>query len=162
MRGSLFIALAALAVCRLEAQIPVADAAKEISAIRSQWIQFLHSRQLEPVVALYADDAVFLQPTGETIAGKDAIRGLFRQVMAAVTSDPTLTSMRIDSSGNLAYDSGEYRETLTNVATGAKTEAHGSYLTVLKHQPDGKWRIVEQMWSEAPESTAGRVVPPSR
>jgi ketosteroid isomerase-like protein len=101
-------------------------------------------------MALYTQDAVFLQPTGERVTGLAAIRSLFVQVMGAVTSEPTLTSVDLDVSGDLAYDSGTYSETLTSVATGAKTSAKGSYLMVLKRGGDGQWRIQQQMWSQSP------------
>jgi len=122
----------------------------QIARIRVDWCKYLHAKQMEPEMALYAPDAVFLQPTAARVAGLPAIRALFVQVMAAVTSDPVLTSINLEVSGDLAYDSGEYSETLTNVATGQKTEAKGSYLMVLKRQPDGGWRIQQQMWSLYP------------
>jgi ketosteroid isomerase-like protein len=31
----------------------------------------------------------------------------------------------------------------------------GSYLMVFRHEPDGKWRIVQQVWTEAPPENAG-------
>ena len=83
-------------------------------------------------------------------SGLPAIWKLFVAVMGMVTSEPVLMSVNLDISDNLAYDSGVYEETLTNVATGAKTQARGSYLMVLKRQRDGKWRIQQQMWSQAP------------
>jgi uncharacterized protein (TIGR02246 family) len=124
----------------------------EIAAIRADWVKYLHSKQLEPEMALYAQDAVFLQPTGERITGLPAIRKLFTEVMAAVTSEPVMTSVNLEVSGDLAYDSGEYNETLTTVATGARSEVRGGYLMVLKRQPDGQWRIQQQMWSYFPDS----------
>ena len=126
----------------------------QIQSLREQWTKFLHAKQLDSEMALYAEDAVFLQPTGERITGKPAIRDLFKQVMAQVTSAPTLTSVRTEAVDDLAYDSGEYRETLTSVATGERSEERGSYLMVLKKGADGAWRIVEQMWSEVPHTSA--------
>jgi ketosteroid isomerase-like protein len=124
--------------------------ADQIGQLRADWCKFLHDKQLDPEMALYAEDAVFIQPAAERVAGLPAIRKLFVQVMGMVTSDPILTSINLEFSGDLAYDSGEYSETLTNVGTGAKSQARGSYLMVLKHQPDGKWRIQQQMWSQYP------------
>ena len=109
-------------------------AEEQIAAIRSDWCKYLHSKQLEPEMNLYAEDAVFLQPTGERVSGLPAIRKLFVAVMGMVTSEPVLMSVNLDISDNLAYDSGVYRETLTDVATGAKTQARGSYLMVLKRR----------------------------
>ena len=131
-------------------QASASSAESQIAELRSNWCKYLHAKQLDPEMDLYAEDAVFLQPTGERITGLPAIRKLFVEVMAAVTSEPLLTSVDLEVSGMLAYDSGTYQETLTNVSTRAKTEVHGSFLMVLKRQNDGKWRIQQQMWSQSP------------
>lgn len=115
--------------------------------IREEWAKNLRAKQLEPLVDLYATDAVFLTPTGERIAGRDAIRELCRKTMAMLTSDITLRSAVTDYSETLAYDSGEFSETLISVADGSKSESHGSYLMVFKKQSDGRWLIVEQVWT---------------
>jgi uncharacterized protein (TIGR02246 family) len=126
------------------------SATTAIAKIREEWAMDLHTKQLEPLVMLYAPDAVFLQPTGERIVGRDAIRELCRKVMAAMTSDIHFRSAVTEHSGNLAYDSGEYSEALVSVADGSKSDAHGSYLMVFKRQPDGKWLILEQVWTGIP------------
>jgi uncharacterized protein (TIGR02246 family) len=123
------------------------SATEQIPAIRADWCKYLRAKQLEPEMALYAPDAVFLSPAEPRVVGLPAIRNLFVKVMAAVTSNPTLRSINLEVSGDLAYDSGEYDETLTDVATAARTEVKGAYLMVLKRQPDGQWRIQQQMWS---------------
>jgi uncharacterized protein (TIGR02246 family) len=123
---------------------PVAD---DIAKIRSEWAKDLHSKQLEQILALYASDAVFLQPSGERITGRPAIRDLCKKIMATFTSDITLHSIATEHSGDLAYDSGDYRESLVKLSDGTKNEAQGNYLMVFKRQSDGNWLIVEQMWS---------------
>jgi uncharacterized protein (TIGR02246 family) len=126
------------------------SATAAIAKIREEWAKDLHTKQLEALAMLYAPDAVFLQPTGERIVGREAIRELCGKVMAAKTSDIPLHSAVTEHSGNLAYDSGEFSETLVSVADGSRSDAHGSYLMVFKRQPDGKWLILEQVWTGIP------------
>jgi uncharacterized protein (TIGR02246 family) len=126
------------------------SATEAIAKIREEWAKDLHAKQLEPLVMLYAPDAVFLQPTGERIVGREAIRELCRKVMAAMTSDISLRSAVTEHSGDLAYDSGEFSETLVSVTDGSKTDARGSYLMVFKRQADGRWLILEQVWTGIP------------
>jgi ketosteroid isomerase-like protein len=121
-----------------------------LAKIRETWIQDLRAKQLEPLLKFYALDAVFLQPTGERITGSAAIRTLFQTIMAAFNSDLTLHSQNLEASGDLAYDSGDFQETLTNTATGAKISSNGSYIIIFKRQPAGNWKIVQQVFTGVP------------
>jgi uncharacterized protein (TIGR02246 family) len=143
----LFLLLAVGANSFSPAQQPSRDV-EAIARIRTEWTIDLHSKQLDQIVMLYAPDAVFLPPSGERIAGRAAIRELTGNVMAKLTSNISLHSMVTEHSGNLAYDSGEYSETVVKTADGSKTDLQGSYLMVFKRQADGKWLIALQMWTE--------------
>jgi len=66
------------------------------------------------------------------------------------------TLRELAQSGNLAYDSGTYRETLTDRATGKAQKVSGTYLTVYRRMGE-KWLIAEQMWALTPEAP-----PPNR
>lgn len=106
-----------------------------LTKMRGAWVHDLRTKQLEPILKFYAADAVFLQPTGERITGTAVLRGLFQN---------------LETSGDLAYDSGDFQETLTTIATGAKTNCKGSYVMVFKRQPDRTWQIVQQVWTGTP------------
>jgi ketosteroid isomerase-like protein len=79
-----------------------------------------------------------------------ALRGLFQNIMATFDSDLTLHSRNLEASGDLAYDSGDFEETLTVIATGAKINSKGSYIIIYKRQANGSWQIVQQVWTGAP------------
>ena len=150
------IAFVAFATVLAPTFSPTASAAPQASTlvtlakIREAWVQDLRTKQLEPILKFYAPDAVFLQPTGERITGSAALRTLFQTVMATFDSDLTLYSQDLETSGDLAYDSGDFQELLTTIATGAKITAKGSYIIIFKRQPDGSWQIVQHVWIGAP------------
>jgi ketosteroid isomerase-like protein len=121
-----------------------------LAKIRETWVLDLHTKQLEPILKLYAIDAVFLQPNGDRIIGGAAIRNLFQNIMATFNSDLTLHSQNLETSGDLAYDSGEFQESLTTVATGAKITTKGGYIIIYKRQQDGVWQIVQHAWTGTP------------
>jgi ketosteroid isomerase-like protein len=131
---------------------PSADS--EIARLRSEWARNLHEKNVAQSVAEYAEDADFLQPDGTRVEGRAAIQSLFETVTATFDSTLVFTSVHVEQSGGLAFDSGTYRETLVTRSTGKSVDTRGSYLTVYRRSKSGEWLIVEQMWAAAPESGA--------
>ena len=121
-----------------------------LGKLRDAWIQDLRAKRLEPILKSYAADAAFLQPTGVRITGPAALRGLFQMIMSTFDSDLTLHSRSLEASGDLAYDSGDFEEGLTVIATGAKINSKGSYIIIYKRQANGSWLIVQQVWTGTP------------
>lgn len=95
----------------------------------------------------YASDAVFVGADGQRIVGLAAIRKLFAKVMQTYTSTISFEGRESAVSGDLAYDSGQFDETLVVNKTNATMHLRGTYLTVFRHQNDG-WRIVRQVWTK--------------
>jgi uncharacterized protein (TIGR02246 family) len=131
-------------------EIPAAD---QVAKLRSDWAKNLHAKKLDEITALYAEDAVFLQPSGERVTGRPAIRDLCRSVMETFASDITLHSIVSEVSGDLAYDSGDFHETLVKLSDDTKADVQGNYLMIFKRQRDGSWLILEQVWTMVTPAT---------
>jgi uncharacterized protein (TIGR02246 family) len=129
------------------------QAADRVAQTRDKWLAGFKSKDVTSAVAFYASDAAFLEPTGDRIEGSKAIRELYEKVVSTFDTDLTLTSRFLEASGNLACDSGEYEETLTNRATAQKQHYRGQYLMVFRLGPDGEWRIIQHVWSVVPNQT---------
>jgi uncharacterized protein (TIGR02246 family) len=125
----------------------------EIAKLRAEWVKDLHTKQLDQIASLYAEDAEFLLATGTRVSGRAAIRELCKNVMATMTSDITLRTATRERSENLAYDSGDYSETLTSVADGTVTPYKGTYVMIFRRQANGAWVIAEQVWTDASAAT---------
>ena len=54
-----------------------------------------------------------------------------------------------EDSGKLAYNCGDYTEAITFIVTGKKLALDGSYVMLLKHQPDGKRLILKHAQTES-------------
>jgi ketosteroid isomerase-like protein len=145
-----FLAFATILAPTFSAAAPQASTVVTLAKIREAWVYDLRTKQLEPILKFYAPDAVFLQPNGERITGSAALRNLFQTIMATFHSDLTLHSQNLEKSGDLAYDSGDFQETLTTIATGAKITSKGSYIIIFKRQPNGSWQIVQQVFTGTP------------
>jgi ketosteroid isomerase-like protein len=133
---------------------PQASTIAALAKIREAWVQDLRTKQLEPILKFYAPDGVFLQPTGERLTGSAALRSLLQNIMATFNSDLTLHSQNLETSGDLAYDSGDFQEILTTIATGARITSKGSYIIIFRRQASGSWQIVQQVWTGTPPAGA--------
>jgi len=128
-----------------------AGTADPFAGLRNQWASDLHAKHIEDSLAQYADDADFISDAGRT-HGMPALRELFKTVTMTFDSDLTFTSDRVEISGDLAYDSGTYTETLVTRATGKSQRMAGNYLTIYRRTTVGAngnavWLIREQMWT---------------
>ncbi|HSS21826.1 MAG TPA: SgcJ/EcaC family oxidoreductase [Pyrinomonadaceae bacterium] len=123
-----------------------ADLKDDISKPGHLWAKEWNAHNLDAIVDLYAEDAVFLTAGGTRTTGRAAIRELFKQAFAATNSQLSVQSKATEQSGNLAYDSGEYDETSTS--NGVTKSRKGNYLVVLRREKN-RWRIVQHMWTDA-------------
>jgi ketosteroid isomerase-like protein len=129
------------------------------AGLRNQWAGDLHAKHIDDSLAQYAADADFISDAGRT-HGTAALRELFKNITATLDSDLTFTSGRVEVSGDLAYDSGTYTETLVTRATGKAQHMAGSYLTVYRRTSVGGsgnavWLIKEQIWTGGEQQGTG-------
>jgi uncharacterized protein (TIGR02246 family) len=126
--------------------------ASDVSRVRDDWLRSFRQKDVDAAVAMYADDAAFLPPDGQVIAGRAAIRNLYQTVAATYNSDLILRSRRTEYSGDLAYDSGDFSETLTTISNGTAQKSAGQYLVEFRRDALGHWRIVEHVFTQVPET----------
>ena len=62
------------------AQTPAPGPENDISSMRSEWVRDLQTKQLEPIMVLYAAESGFMTPDGSRMSGRDAIRAFLRSV----------------------------------------------------------------------------------
>jgi len=126
---------------------------KAISDIETKANADWASKNIDGLVAFYADDAVLMAPGGPPAKGKDAIRNGLKEMIA----DPALNlkfkadKIEVAKSGDVGYTQGSYTMTMTNPATKKPMEDHGSYVTAYRKQADGSWKAVADIaTSEVP------------
>jgi hypothetical protein len=61
--------------------------ANDIAKVSEQWAREWKAKNLDELIALYAEDAVFMPATGSRVTGRAAIRELFEKALAVYTSD---------------------------------------------------------------------------
>jgi ketosteroid isomerase-like protein len=127
------------------------DPAAQIAAEEAQWNRDFAARDLERLVNHYAPDATV------KITGAPPYTGRWvRLSIEAGLADPAFAisfahdRIEVARSGDLGYSRGHYQLTLTDRRTGQPGTEYGTYLTVWQKQPDGRWRVIEDISASQP------------
>src|SRR5208337_5026664 len=102
------------AACLLAAVALCAQTGSVAPDVGSAWAADWSAKRLDHVMTLYAPDAIFFTTEGGRFAGVPAIREFCQKTLA--TNDPTIHMHRVatEQSGKLAYESGDYQETIVS------------------------------------------------
>jgi uncharacterized protein (TIGR02246 family) len=118
-----------------------------LAQVSLDWAHDWQAKNLDATLALYTDDAVFMDATGSRVSGKPALRKFFATVLAQYSAHPTMHSVNSGSSGDLGYDWGDYWEIVIPVGKAVEAiETKGTYLVILR-KVSGHWLIASQMWT---------------
>jgi uncharacterized protein (TIGR02246 family) len=122
------------------------DYRTEVLAIARAWEKCANTRDARGIAALYAENATLLPPGQPAISGRQNIEGFWQGFFDLGASDAKLKSVQIVSSGDLAYEIGEFSAMMPQ-PTGGTAPGTGKYLVVFKRQPDGNLLMVADMFS---------------
>ncbi len=117
------------------------------------------ARGIDGWLDAFADDGALLDPRGVQTRGKAAIRARMATFLAKHRLDwkPTLADVSPD--GQMGYTYGVY--TLAAKDDLSKILERGSFMTVWRRGPDGKWRVVADMGSEDTSPPPAAAAPPA-
>ena len=153
LQRRLFLALGAFAIAACaapepEVAVPATDPAADMAAIntlRQSYQTAFNAGDAAGVAALMAADVNDMEPGMPTMAGAAAVQegltGMFQQYTAQIE----ITAQKTEVVGDLAYDRGTFRNTMTPKAGGDAMTEEGRYLVVARRQADGSWKLVELM-----------------
>jgi ketosteroid isomerase-like protein len=130
---------------KLRGTQPVEQLLRDLDA---QWAKAAAAKDVEQTIAYYSDDAIVLPPNATSAATKEAIRNVWKDMLASpglvITWKPT--RVQIGKSGEMAWVSGTYELTI-NDAGGKPINDRGKYLEVWEQQADGTWKCRADMWN---------------
>ncbi len=92
-------------------------------------------------VALWTDDGVQLPPGVPANVGKDQLRKWNGAALDQWTFETTIRNEEVGGSGDWAYARGSYTQTMTLKTGGELEYVDGKYMSILKRQPDGSWKL---------------------
>jgi ketosteroid isomerase-like protein len=128
---------------------PAADIA-EVAKVREGYQAAFNSGNTAAVAAYLTADAYDMENTMPTMVGGAAVDAGLKGMLAEMASaNIEIVSQKTDVSGDLAYDRGTFKTTMTPKAGGAPVVEEGRYLVVLRRQTDSTWKLVELMGNSA-------------
>jgi uncharacterized protein (TIGR02246 family) len=119
-----------------------------VRATDTEWARAASAGDGNAIAALYAPDATLL-PSNEPIVKGEAVKKYWVDFTNAFSGPTEMSTTSVEGRGDLAYVVGTIRQTLTPKKAGAKPISYeGKYVTVVKKQPDGSWKIIYDIWNE--------------
>jgi uncharacterized protein (TIGR02246 family) len=120
---------------------------KAIRDYEAQWSKEINGKDLEKIMAHYADGASVLMPGMPIMTGKDSISSGLKDALKdpAFAFDLQTAKVEVSKGGDVAYSQGTYSGTSTDPKTKKAMTEKGKYVEVYKKQADGSWKIVEDM-----------------
>lgn len=133
--------------------VNVEEERTNLLALDREWSQ--NVKDTEKYVSYFAPDASMYPQGMPLVSGTAGIREMATQMNATPGFALTWTASKADiaANGDLGYTAGTYEMTM-----GGATE-RGKYVTVWKKQPNGEWKVTEDIGnSDAPQGAAAQHV----
>jgi ketosteroid isomerase-like protein len=127
---------------------PVEFTTKDAGAIRQQHETFFtafNAKDAGTIVAMYAENSVFMPPNEPIIRGKEALKHFYADLFRRGATNLRMDITEVSGHGPLAYQSGTY-ELDYKPETGAPGRDRGKYLFVLRKLQIG-WKYEYTMWN---------------
>lgn len=149
------------AVSSAENVISISPVERTLRDLDAQWSKAAAAKDLERTIAYYSDDAIVLPPNAASAATNEAIRNVWKDLLATpglvITWQPN--RVQLAKSSEMAWVSGTYELTMTD-PSGKPINDRGKYLEVWEKQADGNWKCRADMWNS--DLTASAPAPPEK
>jgi uncharacterized protein (TIGR02246 family) len=125
---------------------------RDIRHLFSNYVAATNASDAAGVAALFADDGIRYPPNAPAAFGNSAVRSWYQAAFDQLKVDVrSVDVVEIEAAGEWAFASGTFAITLRPKSGGEPIEDAGNWLTILKRQVDGGWRIYRDMFnSEQP------------
>ena len=114
----------------------------------SEWTAAYNASDVDAVVALYADDAIWMDEGAPARIGKSAIRDSFGQLFELGTYESLdLVDEVIVCSQDCLIARGHWTEVVTLRSGGVQPRDAGKFIWLIRRQPDDGWKVVWGIWN---------------
>ena len=128
--------------------MPASEHAEEIRALSARWVAAVDSCDVERIAAFYAQDGAFLVPNVPIAVGREGIRAVWTQLLAAPGLSLVWTPMSVDVArgGDMASEIGSYH--LEKDTPTGRVANDGKYLVVWRRGADA-WEVAADMFNSS-------------
>ena len=123
---------------------PLLDTQSLIQNLVQDFVTNFNTGNYDQVAALFAHDGAFMVPHHDAAYGPKAVERLLRQIAEAGFEDLRLETIRVECSGDLAFETGRYT-VATRQPDGTICPDRGKYVKVWRRL--GVWLIVADCWN---------------
>ena len=127
---------------------------QDLRDLDAKWSAAAGAKDIDKTVSYYSEDAIVMPPNAPSATTRETIRSAWKEMLTSPGAAIRwkATKVEVAKSGDLAYVSGTYEETMTD-ASGKPVKDHGKYVEIFKKQADGTWKVVADIWnSDLPAS----------
>jgi ketosteroid isomerase-like protein len=117
-----------------------------VRRVTQEWVLACNTEHLDDLLDLYVADPLVLRSNSPSVRGAAAVREFFFAALDAGLGEVELEPLRVEISGDLAYEAGKCKA-LVPSATGKRREERGKYLWVCARQSNGEWKLAADCWS---------------
>jgi ketosteroid isomerase-like protein len=156
--ASVFAAAVLTAGCASSRTHPTGDGAAPTSdahAAHLAYVDAINSNNLDSLLAMLTDDAVFMPPNEARLVGKAAVRPWVAGYFEAFRTRWDKTTLEFVVCGEWAFEQYAYTSTDTPRAGGAVVRDTGKGINIYRRGEDGKWRVARDAWNSDLPAKAG-------
>ena len=113
----------------------------EILQVRDAWIAAVKAKDVDRLLSLLTEDAVFMHPNRPAVIGRAANRADLVTAFEKFQVDQRVVSDETVVAGEWAFDRAHVTTTITPVSGGNPVTVRSKTITILRRQPDGSWKI---------------------
>lgn len=122
-----------------------------IREVFETWNRAAMAGDIDQLLPLMSEDAVFLTPGNAPMKGRDAFAAAFQANVPKIGLESKGEMEEIVVVGDVAYCRAHLVVTKTHLEGGPPKRLKGYTLTVFRKQPDGRWVLVRDANLLAPE-----------
>jgi uncharacterized protein (TIGR02246 family) len=115
------------------------DDKQQIRDLIDAWARASAAGDLEKILSLMYEDAVFLRAGHPPMRGREAFAAQFQKAIEQVRIEASSDIQEIDVSGDMAYCWNKLSVTMTPLKGGAAMRHTGPVLTIFRKKADGNW-----------------------
>ena len=147
MFGMMALVGAGLSAQAKKAATPAAGDEAAIAKVRTAFQTGIMGQDAAGLAKLYTADGTELPPNAPAVTGRAAIEKYHKDfAQQFMIHGITITSVKTQVAGDIAYDVGTYKQQLMPMKGGAVMDDHGKYIVLMKKE-GGAWLITHSIYN---------------